>query len=299
MATVTGTLHSYLGTDADFQTYIQGVETILAGIGMVQVTQTGELNPLTATRAGASTDAGFRVWRMADTLQATVPVYVKFWFGQASTADRPRIKIDIGTGVDGSGNLTGYAKKLSSLSQFTKSAGASKANNTQTLPYRGSGGEGYAVAAWGIDYTNSTTSFTFLFAVERPMKISTGDPTSEGVLVTLNDAVHFIPGSGIEGGPWQSQAGSTSSFWMGQFGEPSTVSGGNGSVMMAPRFIVCKGRLRVFPATLIYAQAQITEGTTVTVPLWGVNQTYFAMGDGFSVSNSPSGNTATLAVRFS
>jgi hypothetical protein len=54
-------------------------------------------------KPGTNTDGGFSVWRFDDTLQATVPIFVKFYFGTSDATSRPRIRFEIGAATEGAG----------------------------------------------------------------------------------------------------------------------------------------------------------------------------------------------------
>src|ERR1700761_4788031 len=97
-------------SDAGFRTWVAEVITQLVSVcGVTQTTYTGQINTSTVTRAGTTnTAAGYVILKFNDTLQATVPVFIKLEFGSGSTATTsPQMWITIGAGSNGSGTLTG------------------------------------------------------------------------------------------------------------------------------------------------------------------------------------------------
>jgi len=95
-------------TDADFRVWGQELNQKLTNIGLVQTTDTGQIDWVTVVKPGAlNTDAGFEVWRFNDSLQGTSPIYFKLFFGNGGSLIIPRLRFQFGTGSDGAGSLTG------------------------------------------------------------------------------------------------------------------------------------------------------------------------------------------------
>jgi hypothetical protein len=95
-------------TDADFRTWGAAWKAALTAIGLTNTTDTGQIDWTTVTIPLATgTYAGYEVWRFNDTLQATKPIFIRFDYGTGNNIDAPQINCQIGTGSDGSGNLTG------------------------------------------------------------------------------------------------------------------------------------------------------------------------------------------------
>ncbi|MGH7619852.1 MAG: hypothetical protein ACREPM_21785 [Gemmatimonadaceae bacterium] len=98
-----------VSTDPHFQAFCTFVKSVLDAGGWTQTSDTGQMNVATATHpaAVANTKAGYLVYAMADSLQATKPVFVRFDFGCSNTVNCPALWITIGTGSNGSGTITG------------------------------------------------------------------------------------------------------------------------------------------------------------------------------------------------
>ncbi|MBA2704138.1 MAG: hypothetical protein H0U60_09830 [Blastocatellia bacterium] len=140
--------------------------------------------------AAGSTSMGFKVYRMADTLQATVPVFCKIEFGSAATAGQPGIWLTLGTTHDGAGTIGGTI-----LLARQDLRGGDNGATVQTANY-------------GSADTNRITSSIFLtsaganlfFSIERT-KDSTGADTNTGLIVALNSQAgshrhYYIPFTG-------------------------------------------------------------------------------------------------------
>lgn len=101
------------GTDALFRAWGLAHSTALAAAGMVQTADTGQINWVTVLKPAAGVTAGYEVWRFADAMQATAPIFVKisYGIGAAAAANTASITaVVVGTGSNGSGTITGAAQ---------------------------------------------------------------------------------------------------------------------------------------------------------------------------------------------
>jgi hypothetical protein len=102
-------------TDAEFRAWGSEFRTQLTAAGLVRTADTGQIDWTTVVRAAANTDAGYEIWRFNDTQQATAPIFIKFFFGTNASTTSPRVRIQIGTGSNGSGTLTGLTNTAVTL----------------------------------------------------------------------------------------------------------------------------------------------------------------------------------------
>lgn len=109
MTTVYNTSGPYShGSDAAFQTWITALHNLIVGCGLVQTSDTGQLDFATAARPGATnTMAGFRMYRFNDSLQATAPIFIKLFVGNGASTVGTSFgwQIAIGIATDGAGGL--------------------------------------------------------------------------------------------------------------------------------------------------------------------------------------------------
>lgn len=95
-------------TDAIFRETGQKFAAAFAAIGLVKVPFTGQINWATVAKpATAKTVQGYELWRFDDALQATAPVFIRIGYGGGYSATYFGLNLQIGTGHDGAGNLTG------------------------------------------------------------------------------------------------------------------------------------------------------------------------------------------------
>jgi hypothetical protein len=125
MATDMRALPAYFNTDADFRTWGTGIAAQLTACGLTQTSNTGQINWTTVTKPSANgTLQGYEIWRFADTLQSTAPFFIRLDYGSGSFADTPSLFVQVGTGTNGAGTLTGVTSQPSLIySSHSKSAG--------------------------------------------------------------------------------------------------------------------------------------------------------------------------------
>ena len=101
-------------TDAHFRAWGLGISTAFAACGLVQTTDTGQINWSTVTRTGPTSSgqqiSGYEIWRFNDSLQATKPVFIKVEYGlnvfSAGSARIPCVITSTATATNGAGTLT-------------------------------------------------------------------------------------------------------------------------------------------------------------------------------------------------
>ena len=176
-------------SDAGFRTWVAEVITQLVSVcGVTQTTDTGQINTSTVTRAGTTnTAAGYVILKFNDTLQATVPVFIKLEFGSGSTATTsPQMWITIGAGSNGSGTLTGITTTRVAVGNGQLAASA-VVSYTSRFVYNST--YGYLGMAWkqNSDATSGANGFKAGFVVFRSNDTS-GNPNSDGVCVITNSS---------------------------------------------------------------------------------------------------------------
>lgn len=107
MTTQTWTSAVAHANDAEFRAWGSELSAKLADAGLVKHTDTGQINWATVTRPAANTPGGYEIWRFADALQATAPIYLKIEYGTGGGVTFPQIWLTVGTGTNGAGTLTG------------------------------------------------------------------------------------------------------------------------------------------------------------------------------------------------
>lgn len=124
MATANPTITFDSTSDANFRTWGSAVSSALQTCGLVQTSDTGQINWTTVTRTaaaytgggGAEVIQGYEIYKFNDSLQATFPVFIKVEYGYirdenvngagvAVTA--PVLYVNVAASTNGSGTLNG------------------------------------------------------------------------------------------------------------------------------------------------------------------------------------------------
>lgn len=108
--------------DATTRLRITHVHNAILAAGLVQTSDTGQVNPADATTPAASSSSGYTIYRFNDSRQGVDPLFMRIdWFvGTFSRRFAPRITT--GTGSDGSGTLTGQLSVQHSVGGSTSGA---------------------------------------------------------------------------------------------------------------------------------------------------------------------------------
>lgn len=175
-------------TAAEFRLWATFLDTLFTTTaGWVDTAASGQINLTTvAAPSVANTSSGYKVYRMADTLQATKPIFVKLEFGSGAAAATPAIWITVGATHDGSGNLGSLFFNRTQMLAASSSAGVSKS--------LGSGDTNRICFAMWI---NISTSLGLWFSLERT-KDATGADTGTGIMLcwgrgNLSHNSNYVP----------------------------------------------------------------------------------------------------------
>lgn len=182
MATSDFTVVGSNASSAAFRVWGSALSAALATVGLVNTTDTGQINWTTVAVASANSDAGYEIWRFNDALQSTTPVFIKFYYGTGTASITPRIRVEVGTGSNGSGTITGVgAGTLMSVA------------NLQNLPspaatpvWVSSDGSGLAVQLWALA---SISAEQAIFYIDRFRDPASGNPNSYGIVIMWDDGL--------------------------------------------------------------------------------------------------------------
>lgn len=172
-------------TDAAFRAWCQFISDSLAAAGWVQTADTGQINLTTVLApTAASQNRGYQIWRMADALQATAPVYKKIEYATSVAGNVPGVQVSFGTGSNGSGTLTTIIFPALFI----------HGGNNASAKYAFSGDTNRFTMA--LNY-GTTVSEHLFFGVERT-KADDGTDNSTGILVSVIAA--FVAGTNTSSG---------------------------------------------------------------------------------------------------
>ena len=186
-------------TDAHFRAWGQVIGAALVAMGLVKLSAAeaaGQINWATVTTTtAAAQQKGFEVYRFADALQATAPVFIRIDYGSNNAVvaptnpadDIPGITVQVGTGVNAAtGALTGVVSVLNE-GYF----GPRDANSVTGFQILTCGGAGrIAMAMWW----DAGKEFCTLWGVERT-KNGDGSDNGDGVLISGYAPCTWVIGS--------------------------------------------------------------------------------------------------------
>lgn len=95
-------------SNSEFQAIVGFISDALDAGGMDKTADTGQVDPDTVTFPGSNnTEGGYEIRAFDDSLSGTAPVVVKFSYRRGGSAAQMQLGIQIGSGSDGSGTITG------------------------------------------------------------------------------------------------------------------------------------------------------------------------------------------------
>ena len=248
-------------SDTTFRNWGSAISAALASIGWVQAADTGQINWTTVTKPTATnTAAGYEIWRMNDSLQATNPVYLKIEYGCAGALTTPAIWITVATGSNGAGTLAGQVGSRQIVGPGTGTAGA------YTCWFSGS-------SARLTAYLWDASNFYALIMVERSHDAAGAD-TSAGIMIGLGNSAskftQFIPFAGPV--PAQYAAFNCCS-------PPTGTATYATDVYMFPVRAWGPGEMAPFKGLAAYFNADIAAASQITVTDWsGTSRNFYAAG---------------------
>lgn len=169
-----GALHD---TDANFRIYGKELSDKLQAMsGLTKTADTGQINWTTVTRAGINSDAGYEIYYLNDSIHSTSPIYFKIYYGTGAATTNHRLRIEVATGSNGSGTLTGNGS--GTIQQWMiPSAGSATAYASYLCV-----NTGFVGLFW-----KTTAAFAGGFIIQRTCNAD-GTPNSKGCQLITNRA---------------------------------------------------------------------------------------------------------------
>lgn len=279
MATTLQTFTGTANTDPTFQDVCTKIDTNILGFGWQNSADTGQITPASVTHPSSNTDAGFRMYNTNDGLTTW---YLKVTFG-LDGSNKFRLKLQLGTGTNGSGTLSGQTSSIAVLA-----ASGLAASSTQ-LAMAGDAGR-LTIVIGGI--TSSSSQVSYGIAIGRTVDTS-GSANSTGMEIfvkTTDNSVstvwqQCVPASGTipsaEGSGFRCVFTAATSALIGstlRYGHPFTwaESTTNNPTLCA----------------MLWAKNDYTAGaaTTKALTLYSTTHTFLLDGDG-GIGNMHLGNS--------
>lgn len=163
--------------DVGFRAWSKELHDEMIAGGLVQTSDTGQINFTTANRPANSSVAGYTIYRFNDTLQATAPIFIKFEWGTQST-NQPQVYATVGTGSNGTGTITGVSTNRVGIfiTAVPQSIAATYVSNLCVIA-------GAFAVGWKLGSQSGTNKGQGYFSVIRSTD-DTGAPTGAWAAVT-------------------------------------------------------------------------------------------------------------------
>lgn len=162
---------------ANFTDWGLFISTALSTAGWTQTSDTGQVNWSTIGSVPGSNAYVYELWHPTDGLQSTNPYVIKVQYGNSGGTNNPNVRITVGTGSDGSGNITGSAI-VGPMSVFQGTPIAGTGAPTFDCYWSGDTGR-FGVMMWR---NASSVNIPMFFGLERTLDAS-GTAISDGVTI--------------------------------------------------------------------------------------------------------------------
>lgn len=194
MAATTLNVSPYTATDAAFRAWGSAVSAGIAAAGWVQTSDTGQINWATVTGPGTVAQnvvAGYEIWRMNDSLQASYPVFLKLQYGSGpnssgSYGKAPNLTFAVGTASDGAGNLAtsmGVAPTAATALNSSPSSGQITTDPGASPSFVNGDGSSLMLLLWPSGSLPGSVYFGGLFLLIERSRNADGSISADGVSV--------------------------------------------------------------------------------------------------------------------
>lgn len=192
MTTATTTTAIDMTTNAGYNAWVAELITMFfTTLGLTQTADTGQTNGTGLVRPAANTYNAYIVGRFNDTAQATNPIFFRIDFGMGA-ANVPEIGIQLGTGSNGSGTLTG----LTTLAQVGCSSATAPSSTVNPFVTRAcySAADGVFWLGWKMGAPGTSYQSMAGFLIFRSVD-NTGAPTTDSTHLVTNGSTANSQGS--------------------------------------------------------------------------------------------------------
>jgi hypothetical protein len=173
-------------SNTGFQNWVTEIVTMLfTTLGVTQTADTGQINPATVTRPAVNTMAGYVIGEFNDTLNSSSPLFFKIQFGTANSAAVPAMSLQIGTGSNGSGTLTGPTTLATFMTNSTLATSTTTPYITRAC-YNAT--DGVLWLSWKLNGASQTNVSLGGFLIARSNN-SSGVATGDGAIHVSNASV--------------------------------------------------------------------------------------------------------------
>ena len=270
MATDTRTLATSNTTDdATFRAWGKSISDCVKAAALTAHTDTAQIDWTTVTRPAVSTYAGYEIFKLTtDTQNSTLGCYIKLEYGQGATLGYAALRIQVGTGTNGAGTLTGQTGTQRTAVNF--STGASG-----TAYCSGGDGRFCFVGPW-VAGTTLTAGYNTIFLVER-LRDNTGAVTADGIYTFFAGQQGTTSHTGWAQTIRSSYASTVVTNKFGAMVQNQTGNFGS-DYYLNTHHPHDQGLGNPILSNLFYYYTDLNSGSDITVPMYGTNRTYKPLG---------------------
>lgn len=157
-------------SDAAFRVWGLELSGKFGAVGMVNTTDTGQINWATVTRAGTNAAAGYEIWKLSGGA-----LYFKIEYGSGNANTVPSFWLTVGTGSNGSGTLTGQLSTRTQCGTYNSALTSTVTNYQSYLCATAD----YFGLAWKLGSYGTASRARLFMTVMRTVD-TTGAATSTG-----------------------------------------------------------------------------------------------------------------------
>ena len=267
-------------TDVAFRSWGSSISTALAAVGLVQTSDTGQINWTTVSKpSGATTTAGYEIWRFNDAAQSTTPIFLKLSYGTGSAGNTTtRLLVEIGSASNGSGTLSG----LGSGTTYTLWTSSSAADTGSYACHMSSDGSGLAFVH---AVTASSSSQQAMVILDR-FRDASGAANTDGFALmyrsTATSLANYLFDAVATDLPMASRVYSVGKggALMPALGVSTSLSSSGGDIYVSPFYaLVPYGNgLQFLKMAVCYSTYDYGYGTNQSMTSLGATRTYKMLG---------------------
>ena len=287
-------------SNAEFQAWGKQISDAIANCGFIKQSDANvgtQIDWATVAKPSATFQyRGYEIYAFDDAMQATTPIFFKIEYGSGTAITNPALLLTVGSGANGSGNVTGNTSGVPGVGAWaTSTSGAANiisyysGSNNRFCMIFGSGGTVQNRMHWGMERTLD----------------SAGAVTSDGLAFIQGYSTNWyqVLWTPLTGNvtAWETSVSAITPGTIGGSGSPMGVAGGE-HLAVYPLFFN-KGAVWFPPQTmfLLMFSGNFTSGVEQEIPIYGANVAYIvnALGNTSFYTNAVrGGNKITAMMRW-
>jgi len=277
---------------ANFKNWAKAISDALTSMGWALTSDTGQVNWSTVTVPGSGSFV-YEIWKPTDALQTgSTQFFVKIKYGTGSGSPAgPRLQIQVGTGTDGAGNLTGFT---TTNAEVTGTAATGQGSLATFDCYFSGDTDRCSFMLWR-SFAANPTNFTCIERTKDTAGVNSSDGVNQynGANVGVLGQQTIVFGVGTVNHPALNNNRYVSVYDQGNDGGTRAF---NNNVPVFPVFPLY-GKVGNPATTLAFIwNTDVAEGCIFTTTLYGATRTYIASSN--FTNSGGSGSSFRFCMRY-